>query len=59
MSFTVSGQCFIENETDLIIDGAGNKIQAKTVILCKKKAFIITEDGDIDWFSVEDMDVVY
>ena len=47
MSFTITCQCFIKSQTDLIIDTAGNIHPAKTVTFCKKKAFIITEDGDI------------
>ena len=44
---------------DLIVDSTGNRIPAKCVIFCKKRAFIITEDGNINKFSVEDMDVIY
>ena len=31
----------------------------KLVMFCKKRTFVITEDGDIDRFSAEEMDVIY
>ena len=59
MDLTIAGKCFIEQGSDLVVDSGGNRIQGKSVIFCKKKAFIITEDGDIDKFSGEEMDVIY
>ena len=46
MDLKIAGKCFIEQGPDLIVDAAGNKIPAKSVIFCKKA--IYTKDGDID-----------
>ena len=59
MDLKIAGKCFFEQGSDLIVDSAGNKIPAKSVIFCKKRAFIITEDGNINKFSGEEMDVIY
>ena len=59
MDSKIARKCFIVQGSDLIVDTAGTKIPAKSIIFCKKRAFIITEDGDIDKFSVEEMDVIY
>ena len=59
MDLKIVGKCFIKQSSDLTVDSAGNRILAKSVIFCKKSAFIITEDGDIDKFSGEEIDVIY
>ena len=59
MDLKIVSKCFIEQGWDLIVDSAGNRIQAKSVIFCKKRAFIITKDGDINKFAGEEMDVIY
>ena len=59
MDFKIARKCFIEQGSDLIVDSAGTKIPRKSIIFCKKSPFIITEDGDIDKFSGEEMDVIY
>ena len=59
MDLKIARNCFIEQGSDLIVDSAGNRITTKLVIFCKKKAFIITKDGDISKFSGEEMDVIY
>ena len=58
MDLKIAGKCFIEQGSDPIVDAAANMIPAKLVIFCKKRAFIITEDGDIDKFGREEMEVV-
>ena len=42
-----------------MVDSVGNRIPAKSVIFYKNRAFIITEDGDIDKFTGEEMNVIY
>ena len=59
MDFKIAGKCFIEQGSDLIVDSAGTKIPAKSIIFCKKRAFLTTEDGDIDKFSGVEIDVIY
>ena len=44
----IVGRCFIEQGSDLIVDSTGNRIPAKSVIFCKKRALVIRKDGDID-----------
>ena len=55
----MAGKCFVEKDSGLIVDSVGGRILTKSVIVCKQKAFIITEDGDINRFSGEGMDVIY
>ena len=38
---------------------AGNKLPAGSVIMCKLIAFVIMEDGDIDYIGGGKMDMVY
>ena len=45
MDFKAVGKCFIEQESGLVIDEAGNKLPAKTVMFCKTTPFVITEEG--------------
>ena len=59
MDLKINGKCFIEQGSDLIVDSAGIRVPAKSVIFCKRRAFIITEDGDIDKFAEVEMDVIY
>ena len=55
----MAGIYFIEQDSHLIVDSAGNRIPAKSVMFCKKRAFVITEDGDIDKFSGEETDAIF
>ena len=59
MDIKVVSKCLIEQGSDLIVDAAGKRILAKSVIFCKKRPFIITKDGDIDLFAGGEMDVIY
>ena len=59
MDLKIARKCFIEQGSDLIVDSAGNKILAKSIIFCKKRAFTITEDRDTGKFSGEELDVIY
>ena len=59
MDLKVASKCSIKQGSDLIVDSAGNRIPAKLIIFCKKRAFVITEDGDINKFSGKEMDVIY
>ena len=49
----------LKKDSDLIVDSAGSRIPAKSVIVCKQKAFIITVDGGIDKLSAESISVIY
>ena len=59
MDLKIAGKCFIAKHSDIIVDSAGSRIPAKSVIVCKEKAFIITKDGDIDRFSGKSMGIIY
>ena len=59
MDLKIVSKCIIEQGSDLVVDSAGNRIPAKSVTFCKKRAFVITKDGDINKFAGEEMDVIY
>ena len=59
MSLKIASKYFIEQGSDLIVDSAGNRIPAKSVIFRKKRAFVISKDGHIDKFTGEETDVIY
>ena len=49
--FKVIAKCVIEQDTGLVVDGAGTKLPARAVIMCKMTPFVITEAGDIDYLA--------
>ena len=51
MDLKVAAKCIFEQDTGLVVDEAGNKLTAKSVMLCKMTPSIITEEGDIDYFT--------
>ena len=51
MTSTIVAQCIVEQETGLVLDMAGNKLPAGSVIMCKLTAFVITENTDIDYIG--------
>ena len=53
MENTIAAQCFVEQDTGLMLDMAG------LVIMCKLTPFIIMEDGDIDYLGGGKMEMVY
>ena len=59
MENTIAAQCFVEQDTGLMLDMAGNKLPAGSVITCKPTPFVITEDGDIDYLGCGKMGMVY
>ena len=59
MENTVAAQCMVEQYTGLVLDMAGNRLPAGSLIMCKPTAFVITEDGDIDYVGGCKMDMVY
>ena len=59
MESTIAAQCIVEQDTGLVLDMAGNKLPAGSVIMCKLTAFVIMEDGDIDYVGGSKMEMVY
>ena len=59
MDLKVAAKCIIAQDTGLVVDEAGNKLPVKSVILCKMTPFIITEEGDIDYFTGGKMETIY
>ena len=59
MESTIATQCFVEQETGLVLDMAGNKLPAGSVISCKLTVFVIMEHGDIDYVGGGKMEMVY
>ena len=59
MEGTILAKCVVEQDTGLVLDMAGNKLPPGSVIMCKFTAFVITEDGDIDYVGGGKMETVY
>ena len=59
MESTIAAQCIVEQDTGLVLDMAGNKLPAGSVIMCKLTAFVIMEDSDIDYIGRGKMEMVY
>ena len=59
MDLKVTGKCFVQLESGLVIDAAGKKFPAKSVMFCKMTPFVITEEGDINNFSGGKMETIY
>ena len=59
MDFKVVTKCLVKQDTDLVVDEAGNKLPTRVVIMCKMTPFVITEDGDIDYLASGKMESVY
>ena len=51
MASKVSAKCFTKQETGFLVDEAGNKLQAKLVMMCQMTPFVITEEGNINHFA--------
>ena len=58
MESTISAQCFVEQETSLVLGMVGKKLPAGLVIMCKLTPFVIMEDGDIDYVGGGKMEMV-
>ena len=59
MGGTTAAQCFVEQETGLVLDMEGNKLPAGSVIMCKLTPFVIMEDGYINYMGGGKMEMVY
>ena len=59
MESTIAAQCIVEQGNDFVLDMAGNKLSEGSVIMCKVTAFVITEDGGIDYIGDGKMEMVY
>ena len=59
MASQVTAQCFIQQETGFLIDKTGNKLQAKSMVMCQSTPYIVTEEGDINHFAGGKMENIY
>ena len=59
MESTIAAQCIVEQDAGLVLNMAGNKLSAGSVIMCQLTAFVIMEDGDIDYIGSGKMEMVY
>ena len=59
MDFQVVAKCVIKEDTGLVVEEGGNKLQAGVVIMCKMTPFVITEDGDSDYLASRKKENVY
>ena len=55
----VAAKCFIKQETRFLVDEAGNKLQAKSVVMFQITLFVISAEGDIDHFTGSKMESIY
>ena len=44
----IAAKCIFKHDTGLVIDEAGSKLPAKSMILCKMTPFIITEEETLN-----------
>ena len=40
MEYQVAGRCFMEQETVLLVDEVGGKLQAKSMVMCQMTHFV-------------------
>ena len=59
MDSSITAQCFVERETGLILDMAGNRLPVGSVIMCKLTPFVIMKDDDIDYMGGGKMEKAY
>ena len=59
MESTIAAQCIVEQDIGLVLDMAGNKLPAGSVIMCKLTALVIMEDSDIDYIGGGQMEMIY
>ena len=55
----VTAPCFVEQETGFLVDEMGNKLQAKSVVLCQSTPYEVTEEGNISHFAGDKMENIY
>ena len=51
MASQVAAKLSEEQETGFLVDETGNKLQAKSMVMCQMTPFVITKEGDIDHFA--------
>ena len=59
MESSIAAQRIVEQETGLVLDMAGNKMLAGSVIMCKLTPFVILKDGNINYVGGGRMEMVY
>ena len=59
MASKVSVQCFVQQETGFLMDESGNKLQAKSMVMCQSIPYWITEEGNINHFMGGKMENIY
>ena len=59
MECTIAAQCFVEQETGLKLDMAGNTLPAGSIMMYRLTPFVIMGDGDIDYVVGGKMEMVY
>ena len=47
----VASQCFAEQETGSLVNEMGNKLQAKSMVMCQSTPYMVTDEGNIDHFA--------
>ena len=58
MDSLIASQCFVEQETSLVLDMAGNRLLTGSVIMYRLTPFLIMKDGGIDYVGGGKMEMV-
>ena len=59
MASRVSAQCSVQQKTGFLIDETGNKLQAKSVVMCQSTPFVVMEEGNINHFTGGKMENIH
>ena len=59
MESTIVAQCFVEQDTGLMLDMTGNNLPARSLIMCKLTSFVIMEDSNINYVGGGKIEMVY
>ena len=49
----------MEQDTAFLVGEMGNKLQAKSVVMCQSTSHMVTEEGDIDPFARGKMENIF
>ena len=49
----------MEQESGFLVDEMGNKLQAKSMVMCQSTPYMVTEEGDINHFAGFKMENIY
>ena len=59
MASQVAAKCFVEQDNGILMDEAGIKLQAKSMVICQMIPFVITNEDNTDHFAGGKMENIY